>query len=95
MGWTEERAKLHAPPRDNGHARQVQKLKSEFGLTDAESQFALYLFAGLSLRAAARKRSVTYETARTSIKTIFRKTETRRQGQLVAAIAKLMYEQGQ
>jgi DNA-binding CsgD family transcriptional regulator len=64
----------------------IDRLRSHFGLTPAEARLALHLVAGETLRAAAVKLSISYETARSCLKNIFRKTETCRQIELVLVI---------
>jgi DNA-binding CsgD family transcriptional regulator len=64
----------------------TDRLRSHFGLTPAEARLALQLIAGETLRSAAVKLNITYETARTSLKKIFKKTETCRQAELVLTI---------
>ena len=64
----------------------IDLLKRHFGLTPAEARLALHLVAGETLRSAAVKLSISYETARTSLKNIFRKTGTCRQAELVIVI---------
>ena len=59
---------------------------SIFGLTPAQAKLALHLVAGETLRSAAVKLSISYETARTCLKKIFRKTGTCRQAELVLII---------
>ena len=63
-------------------------LRSTFDLTSAETKLAVELAAGASLALAADRMSVTYQTARSSLKAIFSKTETHRQGELIAKLAK-------
>jgi len=57
-----------------------------FDLTPAEAKLATSLAGGLSLEAAAAESGVQMTTARTHLDRIFRKTGTRRQGQLVALL---------
>ena len=64
----------------------IDLLRGHFGLTPAEARLALHLVAGETLRSAAVKLSISYETARTSLKNIFRKTGTCRQAELVIVI---------
>src|SRR5215475_9418278 len=64
----------------------INLLRCHFGLTPAEARLALHLVAGETLRAAAAKLSITYETARTELKNIFNKTGTCRQAELVIVI---------
>ena len=64
----------------------IDLLQRHFGLAPAEARLALHLVAGETLRSAAVKLSISYETARTSLKNIFRKTGTCRQAELVIVI---------
>jgi DNA-binding CsgD family transcriptional regulator len=64
----------------------IDLLRCHFGLTPAEARLALHLVSGETLRSAAVKLSVTYETARSRLKNIFNKTKTRRQVELVTLI---------
>jgi DNA-binding CsgD family transcriptional regulator len=64
----------------------IDLLRSHFGLSPAEARLALHLVTGETLRSAAAKLSISYETARTSLKNIFRKTGTCRQAELVVVI---------
>src|SRR5262245_55672007 len=67
-------------------SESIDLLRCRFGLTPAEARLALHLVAGETLRAAAVKLSITYETARTELKNIFNKTGTCRQAELVIVI---------
>ena len=49
-------------------------LKGKFGLTPAESRLVLRIMAGDSLRLSAAALGIGYETERTTLKTVFRKT---------------------
>jgi DNA-binding CsgD family transcriptional regulator len=64
----------------------IDLLQCHFSLTRAQARLALHLVAGETLRSAAIKLSITYETARTCLKKIFNKTGTCRQAELVIAI---------
>jgi DNA-binding CsgD family transcriptional regulator len=64
----------------------IDLLQSHFSLAPAEARLALHLVAGETLRSAAVKLTISYETARTSLKNIFRKTGTCRQAELVVVI---------
>ena len=55
-------------------------------MAPAEARLALHLVAGETLRSAAVKLSISYETARTCLKKIFNKTGTCRQAELVIVI---------
>ena len=64
----------------------TDRLRCHFGLTLAEARLTLHLVTGETLRCAAVKLSISYETARTSLKNIFRKTGTCRQAELVMVV---------
>ena len=64
----------------------IELLQCHFDLTPAEARLALHLVAGETLRSAAAKLNISYETVRTSLKNIFRKTGTCRQAELVIVI---------
>jgi DNA-binding CsgD family transcriptional regulator len=67
-----------------GHARLPDhRLQAVFGLTEAEGRLAALLAAGEELRCAAAMLNITYGTARARLAEIFRKTDTRRQGELI------------
>lgn len=59
------------------------------GLTKAEAELAAVLANGMSLREAAEIRAISYETARKHLSSIFVKTGTRGQADLVALITHL------
>jgi DNA-binding CsgD family transcriptional regulator len=58
-------------------------LNALFDLTPSEARLAMDLADGLTLADSAVRHAVTVKTARTYLERIFRKTGTRRQGQLV------------
>ena len=60
--------------------------QAQHGLTPAEARVAESLVGGLSLRATADQLAITYETARTHLKSILSKTGSRRQGELVSLL---------
>ena len=60
-----------------------------FGLTGAEAQIAIEIGAGNSLAEAAERHGIGYETARTQLRAVFAKTDTRRQSQVATLIARL------
>ena len=64
----------------------IDLLRCHFGLTPAEARLALHLVAGETLRSAEVKLNISYETARSRLKSIFDKTKTHRQAELVIAI---------
>ena len=65
-------------------------LRAAFGLTPAEARLAVELCAGSSLARAADNLGIAYETARSLLKTIFPKTESHRQGELVVLLGQCM-----
>ena len=58
-------------------------LRTIYGLTPAEARLAIKIASGTSLQHAADELTISYRTARTQLATIFRKTSTCRQGELV------------
>ena len=63
-------------------------LRQLYGLTQAETRLALTLLEGKSLGEAAELRHVAQETVRTQVKSIFQKTGTKRQGELVRLLTR-------
>ena len=59
-----------------------------FGLTPSEAKLAAILVKGDALDHAAEMLSITRETARQRLKAIFAKTDTHRQGELVALLSR-------
>jgi DNA-binding CsgD family transcriptional regulator len=74
---------------DEGEAEQFAILRQAFRLTPSEARIALRLGDGKSLEEAAQEMAIAQETARSHLKSIFRKTATHRQGELVALVARL------
>ncbi|MBY3432667.1 helix-turn-helix transcriptional regulator [Rhizobium laguerreae] len=62
-------------------------LRECFSLTAAESKLAQKLSRGISLEDVAKECRISYETARNHLKTIFSKTDTHRQAELVAVLS--------
>jgi DNA-binding CsgD family transcriptional regulator len=60
-----------------------------FRLTPAEARLATRLAVGETIEMTAEKLGIAYETARNVLKSIFHKTETRRQGELIALLTRL------
>jgi DNA-binding CsgD family transcriptional regulator len=67
----------------------VDLLKRVFGLTAAETRLAAIVGQGLSLEVASETLGVSRDTVRNQLKSIFAKTSTHRQSELVALIAGL------
>jgi DNA-binding CsgD family transcriptional regulator len=76
---------------DLGEARRLcsHSLRTVFRLTKAEARLAARLAGGEDLESAANGLGVKMQTARSSLKTIFGKTETHRQAELVALLSRL------
>ena len=68
-------------------------LERLYGLTPAESRVAAALLNGHDLRAAASELGVSYHTARAQAKSIFSKTGTRGQSDLIRLLLKLPSQQ--
>jgi DNA-binding CsgD family transcriptional regulator len=64
-------------------------LAQAFGLTPAEARLATLLGQGVPIHDAANSLGIAYETARNQLKAIYAKTETHRQSELVALLARL------
>jgi DNA-binding CsgD family transcriptional regulator len=73
---------LVSDPQQERHSRAVA-LQRRFGLTSAESSFALEIIKGDGRAAAAARSNITVGTARTHLGHIFEKTGVRRQAELV------------
>ena len=69
---------------------QTAILRSIFKLTEAEARVAVHLATGESIELAADKLGISPLTARTQLKAIFSKTDTHRQGELVALLSRLI-----
>ncbi|MEQ1949884.1 hypothetical protein [Mesorhizobium sp. CN2-181] len=71
-------------------ATGLSVLSAMFGLTPAEVTFCSRLMLGESVSDAADRLGISLETARTRLKTIFQKTDTSRQGQLMLLLSRLL-----
>ena len=67
----------------------IADLMGVFALTRAEGRLVVEMLRGVPLNRAAPRLGITYETARTTLKHIFRKTETSSQADLLSLISKL------
>lgn len=67
----------------------TQQARNLFGLTAREASLAASLASGRSVREAAEDASIAYSTMRSNLESVFRKTETRQQSQLVALLRSL------
>jgi DNA-binding CsgD family transcriptional regulator len=70
-------------------ATSAEILQLLFELTRAESRLAIALLDGKSLHEAAELIGVARETVRSQIKSIFQKTGTQRQGELIRLLSQL------
>jgi DNA-binding CsgD family transcriptional regulator len=61
-----------------------------FGLSRAEARLASLIVGGLALDTAARRLGVSRETARSQLRSVFAKTATHRQSELVALLVSLI-----
>jgi DNA-binding CsgD family transcriptional regulator len=68
-----------------------QFLQAKFGLTPAETRLVLLLVKGESLESCAIALNIKYETARSALKSIFQKTGTHRQTELVLMVSNLLH----
>ena len=57
-----------------------------WGLTNAEAELTVKLARGQSLEAIAAERGVALSTARSQLRSVFGKTQTKRQAELVALV---------
>src|SRR5262245_41309018 len=65
---------------------QADFLEARFGLSPAEARLVALLFAGASLRSCTQALGIKYETARSYLKSVFQKTGTHRQAELVLTV---------
>ena len=69
--------------------RLAQDLNERFGLTVAEAGLAAEIVKGDGREAAARRRGISVATARSQLASIFEKTGTHRQAELVHLLLEL------
>ena len=74
---------------ETGRRRLAQNLHSRFGLTGAETGLAAEILKGDGRAAAARRRGISVATARAQLSSIFEKTGTHRQAELVHLLLEL------
>ena len=68
---------------------QVAKIARMFKMTRAETALLTLLEKDIALPQAAEQLGVSYETARTQLKSIFGRTDTRRQSDLIGLVHRL------
>jgi DNA-binding CsgD family transcriptional regulator len=67
-------------------------LRHAFSLTPMEAKLARHIASGLSLDSAAELFGVNRETVRTHLKSVFSKTDTHRQAELIVMLSRLLDE---
>lgn len=72
--------------------RFAKDLHTSFGLTAAEAGLAAEIVKGDGREAAAKRRGISVATARSQLSSIFEKTGTHRQAELVNLLLKLTAE---
>jgi len=65
-------------------------LRSIYGLTNAEGRLVEALLTGLTLESFAEQSHISVNTVRTHLKSVYRKTETNRQPELIRLLAQFM-----
>jgi|SRR5215207_8002403 DNA-binding CsgD family transcriptional regulator len=74
---------------DECPAPNLPTLQAVFGLTKAEAKLALRLMCGDTIENIAEEHGVSISTARVQLKSIFAKTGTSRQAELVVVLTRL------
>jgi DNA-binding CsgD family transcriptional regulator len=75
---------------DGREIPQADFLEDRFDLTPAQARLVIQLTAGHSLRSSAKALGVKYESVRSCLKSIFQKTGTHRQAELVLTVFSAM-----
>lgn len=89
-GWQRPAALVFVTdPEASPPAAVEARLASVFRLTRAETRLASGLIAGLSVTQAANALALSRDTLKTQLRSIFAKTGTRRQSELLALVARL------
>lgn len=68
---------------DRAFTVSLEHLRTLYDLTPSEARLAQALGNGAELKSAATQLGISYATARAQLSSVFRKTQTRRQGELV------------
>jgi DNA-binding CsgD family transcriptional regulator len=71
-------------------ALPADRLRELFGLTGAEARLALWLFQGETLHTACERYDVSPHTVRAQLTSIFRKTQTSRQSELLTLMTRVV-----
>jgi DNA-binding CsgD family transcriptional regulator len=102
MGTNHAIAASRGPPDEPGSSRrnagrndsmsQMEFLRNRFDLTPAETRLVVLLVTGASLKSSAKALGVGYETVRRHLKSVFLKTGTHRQAELVLTVLRAINE---
>ena len=71
-------------------ALPAERLRELFGLTAAEARLTLSLRRGETLQAACERYDVSPHTVRVQLTSIFRKTQTNRQSELMSLMTRIV-----
>lgn len=89
--WSASRTLLLSlSPLASDTSQHLGDIRRALGLTPAEASLALHLARGVSLSDAAELQTVSYETVRSQLKSIFAKLSISRQTELVAILHRLL-----
>jgi DNA-binding CsgD family transcriptional regulator len=72
---------------------QADFLEERFHLTHAEARVVVHLVQGTSLKSSAEALGIKYETVRSYLKSVFAKTGTHRQAELVLTVFHAMSDE--
>jgi DNA-binding CsgD family transcriptional regulator len=87
--WTDETSTIILLDLDAHPEPTPQALRCLFGFTAAETQLAVELARGHNLLDIARSRRLSRTTIRSHLASLFVKTQTRRQAELVALLGRV------
>ena len=90
VGCPKTKRKLQLQIDGGSRMPQVAFLRNRFDLTPAEAGLVLRLMTGELLQSAAKALGIKYGTARTYLKSIFKKTGACRQAELVVVVIRAM-----
>lgn len=74
---------------EGGPMAPLDHVADVFALTPAQARVAAHLIQGRSLEQVAQELGIGFETARSHLKALFAKTQTRRQSELIAVLLKV------
>jgi len=87
--FAEARALLLLSDLEGRSVADPNLISKVFALTPAEAKLTALIATGMSPREAADELNITLETVRTQLKSVFAKTDTHRQSEIVALLARL------